>query len=216
MNTCPAQEELLEFLDNDLSPQDNVRIQAHVEGCARCRAELAAFRLSWQMLDKDVAPVLGPGFTDAVMSRLRQEDFPISKQLKNRLGPVLWLSLGAFMLTGILIVVGLSGRQNIEASLRPAVEPSRQEEARQALPLEAMEPENSFDELPLPEVAEPAPVMMPVPIPVAPVVLPFLAQTDSDREIIEDLDLFEKMEMVQKMELLKDIDAVEVMEEIAS
>jgi hypothetical protein len=58
--------------------------------------------------------------------------------------------------------------------------------------------------------------MMPVPIPVAPVVLPFLAQTDSDREIIEDLDLFEKMEMVQKMELLKDIDAVEVMEEIAS
>jgi len=66
------------FALGDLAPQETVAVQAHLDGCAECRAEVAALRplaarLALVDVDRlDDAPVTPPELEDRVFARLRQ------------------------------------------------------------------------------------------------------------------------------------------------
>ena len=58
MNHCPETDRLQEWLDGELAPSEAATIEAHVETCAACAADVAAFRLVFA--DLDTLPLLEP------------------------------------------------------------------------------------------------------------------------------------------------------------
>ena len=58
MNHCPDPALLQEWLDGELAPTEAARVEAHVEGCAACAADVEAFRLVFA--DLSALPLLEP------------------------------------------------------------------------------------------------------------------------------------------------------------
>ena len=60
-------EELSPLLDGELAPERAARVRAHIDGCAHCRAELAAL----ERVDAWLARVPAPAPSEAGLARLR-------------------------------------------------------------------------------------------------------------------------------------------------
>lgn len=58
MNHCPDSARLQEWLDGELGDAEAARVEAHVEGCAACAADVEAFRLVFA--DLHALPLLEP------------------------------------------------------------------------------------------------------------------------------------------------------------
>ncbi len=67
------QELLSAYIDGDLRPDERDEVQAHLEGCAECREELALLELTVEALH-DLPDIEAPaGFADAVLDRVEAE-----------------------------------------------------------------------------------------------------------------------------------------------
>jgi anti-sigma factor RsiW len=70
--TChDARESLSAFLDDALGPDERRQIEAHLEGCADCRRELAALKQTVGLLHRVEAPRAPAGFVDRVTAAPR-------------------------------------------------------------------------------------------------------------------------------------------------
>jgi len=81
MNCKEAKEIAAGFLPGDLSDAEKADYLAHLNGCESCRNEDALLAKSWQALDMYKAPILGDGFVDSLMARIRsgqtEEKYPV-------------------------------------------------------------------------------------------------------------------------------------------
>lgn len=105
MNGCrPFRERVSEALDGPLSREDRARLDAHLEGCAACRAyakDLEAVRAAVKGVDEVEPPV---GFATRVMAQVRAEAAP---------KPTIWERLRPFLLkpqfqVATLLIVGVT------------------------------------------------------------------------------------------------------------
>ena len=72
MECRTVREELVAFLDNEVSATLKTQIEAHLKECPDCVREMRALQASWQMLDRNLPPEPGADFTASVMSRVRE------------------------------------------------------------------------------------------------------------------------------------------------
>lgn len=71
---CPdAQAQMTAYLARELTPVEEVPLEAHVSACERCEAELAAFRMTWEALGAIPSLAVGPSLDAAILSRLEWE-----------------------------------------------------------------------------------------------------------------------------------------------
>jgi hypothetical protein len=71
MTRHAARESLSAFLDDALAPDERRQIEAHLEGCADCRRELAALGQTVGLLHRVEAPRAPAGFVDRVAAAAR-------------------------------------------------------------------------------------------------------------------------------------------------
>ncbi|MBI3914053.1 MAG: zf-HC2 domain-containing protein [Chloroflexi bacterium] len=57
-----VEEKLSEYIDDQLAPADRARVDAHLRGCARCRASLASLEWTIALAKRAPAPALPRGF----------------------------------------------------------------------------------------------------------------------------------------------------------
>lgn len=73
MNCRQAKDKIRQKLDGTLGPEDQARLEEHLERCPKCRRELATLAATVEWLG-DLEPVRAPvGFDDQVLRRVRQE-----------------------------------------------------------------------------------------------------------------------------------------------
>jgi hypothetical protein len=115
---CPAvKRRLPAFHDGELSIEEQVRVEAHLRGCAACAAEAASYRAVGEMLREGakatpVPPALLDGLAQAVVSRMKAENDESLPGRVNRMFEdlhLVWAALGA---TGsavacIALIVGI-------------------------------------------------------------------------------------------------------------
>jgi hypothetical protein len=104
---CPAEAELLRFVDGDLSPETSDRIAEHLASCASCADEVSTLR---ELVEDVHAPVAGASldvdrYVADVMARL---DTPASIPRDTaRRWP--WLAGGVALAASVALLVGLRG-----------------------------------------------------------------------------------------------------------
>jgi len=82
----PSPERLQALLDGVLSPEGRRHVEEHVVGCARCAAELSAWRALFEELED--LPVLAPstGFAERVLEGVElQEPIPLAARVRSAL-----------------------------------------------------------------------------------------------------------------------------------
>lgn len=218
-----VKQELVAFLDNEVSATTKAQIEAHLTGCPVCSQEMRALQASWQMLDRNLPPGPGSDFTASVMNRIRQ-----TPQSGQELKPA-WAEqfLPSLIVVAVILVAFLMGLlvwdhlrpitkvtavQLPEPSVEPEV-PVLPQEAEPVVPVITEAVVGSKEVIP----AEIKPVIVPQVIPMVPVVaVPRIAKVDQDRDIIANLDMYENAEMLKKMDVIADMDAVASMKETAS
>ncbi len=101
MTACPAHEELVELVDGELTENRASRVRVHVDGCDRCRREVAAYH---QLVSDLSAPVAArAGAEGRLLARLEVGTrAPAAPRVR---WPALAGILGALALAGSLVVV---------------------------------------------------------------------------------------------------------------
>jgi anti-sigma factor RsiW len=115
-------EELVALLDDELSTDARARVEAHLAGCAGCRAALAGLRQALEAVDALPVAVPGPGLEAAFEARLERER---ARGLRGALRwlarPVPALALGASLAALALVLFLVPGRDNPSAGDELAV-----------------------------------------------------------------------------------------------
>ncbi len=235
MDCQTVKQELVAFLDNEVSATTKAQIEAHLKGCPDCAQEMRALQASWQMLDRSLPTAPGPDFTVSVMNRIRQtpplDDAHKPNGVEKFLPYLIAIAviLVAFLM-GLLAWDHLRPTTKVPVVQLPAssVEPEAQklqQETQKAMPVASevvVEPKAVIPvKVPAPEAVPTLPEIKPVIVPqVAPMVpvaaVPMIAKVDKDRDIIANLDMYENAEMLKKMDVVADMDVVSSMKEKSS
>lgn len=235
MDCQTVKQELVAFLDNEVSATTKAQIEAHLKGCPDCAQEMRALQASWQMLDLNLPPAPGPDFTASVMNRIRQvpqSGDPLKPNGVEAFLPYL-IAIAVILVTflmGLLVWDHLRPTTKAPSvqSPAPAVDPEVQapkQEEKLIVPVVSeavVEPKVVVPvTVPVPEaiqtLPEIKPVIVPQVMPMAPVsAIPMIAKVDQDRDIIANLDMYENAEMLKKMDVVSDMDVVASMKETSS
>lgn len=113
MQCADARAEMTAYLAEELGPEDRARLEAHLAGCAPCRAELEAFRETWGTLGRLPAHIPAPELGARVLARATAGATPL--RAGSLLRP-LRVPIGA--LVAVLLSVGLSRLLPYEAAAR--------------------------------------------------------------------------------------------------
>ena len=90
MNCEDVSSQLPELVDGELSAEDRRALEGHLDGCPRCREELAVLKACWDALDDDECPEVSSGFARAFWWRAGR-----ARRLR-------WIAAAA----GVLLAVG--------------------------------------------------------------------------------------------------------------
>ncbi|MBF0594773.1 MAG: zf-HC2 domain-containing protein [Candidatus Omnitrophica bacterium] len=234
MDCQTIKQELVAFLDNEVSATLKAEIEAHLKGCPDCAQEMRALQASWQMLDRNLPPAPGPDFTASVMRCVHQEPSSSGESKTD------WMErlLPSFIIGAVILIALLAGlvmwdhlRPHVKTPevqlptpagesevMSPAQETKAVVREVQA-PVETKTPAlvvipESQSVQPLPEIK---PVVVPQMAPMVPVVaVPVIAKVNNDRDIIANLDMYENADMLKKMDVVSDMDVVAAMKEKTS
>ncbi len=234
MDCQTIKQELVAFLDNEVSATLKAQIEAHLKGCPGCAQEMRALQASWQMLDRSLPPVPGEGFTASVMNRIRQTP-ESSAELKPIWAEKFLPSLIAAAVILVVLLMGLLVSGHLRLTIKaptaqlpaPLVEPEVEVTSKESQPivLEASEAVAEPKEvvpvtIPVPQaiqtLPEIRPVIVPQVVPMAPVAVPMIAKVDQDRDIIANLDMYENAEMLKKIDVVSDMEIISSMKETSS
>ncbi len=74
MDCQSLREDLVAYLDDEVSPEVRARVDAHLTTCARCAEEVRVFARTWQVLEsyQEIAPPAG--LMESFLQRLASED----------------------------------------------------------------------------------------------------------------------------------------------
>lgn len=111
MQCVDARAEMTAYLAEEVGPEVRVQLDAHLAGCASCRAELEAFRETWWTLG--ALPLLAPDLEARVLARTAAKAIP---RRPWRLLQPLRVPIAA--LAAVLLSVGLSTLVPYEAAAR--------------------------------------------------------------------------------------------------
>jgi len=88
-------EQIQDYLDENLSQEQKTIIERHIQTCQKCQTELAQYRNLYTRLKSDVTFDLSPGFSIRVMKTIRAEARKaFLARLWNLLLPVLGIAVG--------------------------------------------------------------------------------------------------------------------------
>ncbi len=113
MQCVDARAEMAAYLAEEIGPEVRVQLDAHLAGCASCRAELEAFRETWWALGALPAPRPAPDLEARVLARTTGEALP---RRAWRLLQLLRVPIAA--LAAVLLSMGLSRLLPYEAAAR--------------------------------------------------------------------------------------------------
>jgi len=104
--------ELQDLLDGRLDPAERARVQTHVDGCARCQAELEDLRRGRELARRGFASAdLPPGLLDDLLKRI---DAATPRARNAALGRRRFLAFAAgTAAAGLLAVVYIRGRRDL-------------------------------------------------------------------------------------------------------
>lgn len=74
MDCAKIREQLVAYLDEELSPQEKAACESHLETCPLCRKEKEILECTWQLLDAIPSTEPSPVFRARFWERVRQEE----------------------------------------------------------------------------------------------------------------------------------------------
>lgn len=111
-------EALQDLLDGRLAAGERREIERHVDGCARCRGELAALRMTREQVAAIQLSSAPPGLTARLRRALDEED----ARADSRRRPSLWLAAAAALILLLLVPLWLRRpRSDLPDQVRQAV-----------------------------------------------------------------------------------------------
>jgi anti-sigma factor RsiW len=115
MNCKKTISRLSAYQDGEMHVPESRELERHLENCAGCRSELAAYKDMLGTLCRLTAPVPAPGFSARIMAGL-----PVRAEREYRLLPSLayTLALLAIFISGFLLEISANGQPAI--ALQPA------------------------------------------------------------------------------------------------
>lgn len=105
MDCHDAQGGMTAYLSGDLATEDLRAVEGHLVSCAGCRAELAAFRLTWETLGHLPTPSLPPGVDHWILQRVATE---VSETPPPPIPSVRWRGVGVAALIAAALSIGNS------------------------------------------------------------------------------------------------------------
>lgn len=88
-------EQIQDYLDGNLSHNEESIFKGHIQSCHKCQSELAQYQNLYIGLNEDVAFNLSPGFTSAVMKAVQAEaKKAFLARLWNVLLPIIGIAVG--------------------------------------------------------------------------------------------------------------------------
>jgi len=101
MNHKSIHEDLIFYLDNELSVERKTAVEKHLEECADCRSILAFLQEEMQIIGKEKNPEVSPFFYTRLSTRLNEKSDSLAQSQ--------WMRLAqpAFFL--LLLVIGIYG-----------------------------------------------------------------------------------------------------------
>ena len=99
MKTKCIHNDLIFYLDNELSVEKNTAIEKHLEECADCRSFLSFLQEGMQVIDNEKNPEASPFFYTRLSSRLEEKQVHQPQRLWTRLAQPAFFSL--ILLAGI-------------------------------------------------------------------------------------------------------------------
>lgn len=107
MNCEQVRENLAAFIDGELDESQVAEVQAHLEGCAGCREELEALRLTARALGEFLEPrAMKESVAEGVLAQLASEHHKRRVPFMTRAG---WFVSGAVAAVVVLVVFGFIG-----------------------------------------------------------------------------------------------------------
>lgn len=102
MMKCPNVHQLAEYFEGLCAPRQHQRLSEHIDGCARCRAEMAALQHTTKMLDSVPSPRIPADLWSGVAAR-------ITSPSRRVVAPWMWrtaagVGLVASLLVGVLVI----------------------------------------------------------------------------------------------------------------
>lgn len=142
MRCTEARSFLSAFIDAELGRSESEAVRAHLVDCASCRAAASDLRsLSRFFAAEDPAPRVSPGFTDAVLSRLRAGEGVAERRAERTVFRVILAAAAVLVLSvGYLAApASLWTRRSpdLEAGSRHEVEKEIRANDAAAMPIEA-------------------------------------------------------------------------------
>lgn len=116
MQCVDARAEMAAYLAEEVAPEVRVQLDAHLAGCASCRAELEAFRETWWAVGALPVPRPTPDLEARVLARVRVEAVPPRTGRFVRRLRLLRVPIVA--LIAVLLSIGLSRLLPYEAAAR--------------------------------------------------------------------------------------------------
>ncbi len=113
MQCADARAEMTAYLAEEVDQEVGARLDAHLTGCASCRAEMEAFRETWWALGALPAPRPAPDLEARVLARTAAKAIP--RRAWHLLQP---LRVPIAALAAVLLSIGLSALLPYEASAR--------------------------------------------------------------------------------------------------
>lgn len=108
-----ARAEMTAYLAEEVGRETRTRLEAHLAGCAPCRANLEAFRETWAALEALPAPGPSPDLEARVLAQVRAEAIP--RRAGHRLRPI---RVPIAALIAAFVSIGLSRLLPYEAAAR--------------------------------------------------------------------------------------------------
>jgi anti-sigma factor RsiW len=101
MKTKCIHNDLIFYLDNELSVEKKIAVEKHLEECADCRSFLAFLQGGMQSIEKEKNPEVSPFFYTRLSARLDEKS---ERQTKSQ-----WVRLAQPAFFSLLLVIGIYG-----------------------------------------------------------------------------------------------------------
>jgi anti-sigma factor RsiW len=101
MKTKCIHNDLIFYLDNELSEEKRTAVEKHLEECADCRSFLAFLKEGIQIIDKEKNPEVSPFFYTRLSARLDEKS---ERQTQSQ-----WVRLAQPAFFSLLLVIGIYG-----------------------------------------------------------------------------------------------------------
>lgn len=195
-------EDLVAFVDGELSPERADAVQAHVLGCAACAAEVEAHRAVWDVLGviDDDAPLALPeaAWLDGIEAQVRRKGRPV----------VLWRWVAAAAVMALAVGLGIGSAVSPGGSGAVAVHPSGPAPNRPATPTTTVTPASPSPASPSPRT-QPDSTRDP-----APVEDPYAGLSAEEIAVVENLDVLVYLQTAEDAEVLENLDLLEDLDEL--